>query len=39
MQPGTYQIRFDAARLSSGVYYYKMTAGEFSDVKRMVLIK
>lgn len=36
---GSYSVSFDAAGLSSGVYFYKMTAGDFSDVKRMVLIK
>jgi len=38
-QPGTYQVSFDAGELSSGVYFYKMTAGEFSDVKKMILIR
>jgi len=38
-QPGKYVVSFDASGLSSGVYFYKLTAGEFSDVKRMVLIK
>ncbi len=38
-QPGTYQVRFDAEGLSSGVYFYRMTAGEFSDVKKFVLMK
>ena len=37
--PGKYVISFDASGLSSGVYFYKMTAGEFTNVKRMVLIK
>jgi hypothetical protein len=38
-QAGTYEVSFDAEGLSSGIYFYKMTAGEFSDVKRMVLLK
>ncbi len=37
--PGKYLVSFDASSLSSGVYFYKISAGEFSDVKRMVLIK
>ena len=37
--PGKYIVSFDASGLSSGVYFYKMTAGEFTNVKRMVLIK
>jgi len=36
---GNYSVMFDASSLSSGVYFYKISAGEFSDVKRMVLIK
>ncbi|MBM4158401.1 MAG: T9SS type A sorting domain-containing protein [Ignavibacteria bacterium] len=39
LQPGTYQINFDAGKLTSGVYFYKITAGNFSDVKKMILIK
>jgi hypothetical protein len=37
--PGTYQILFDASRLATGIYYCKLTAGSFVDIKRMVLIK
>lgn len=36
---GTYIAQFNSDNLSSGVYFYKLTAGEFSDVKRMILIK
>ncbi len=36
---GNYSVLFDASSLSSGIYFYKMSAGEFSDVKRMVLVK
>jgi len=36
---GTYRVSFDAGGLSSGVYFYKMLSGDFSDVKRMILIK
>lgn len=36
---GSYKIHFDASQLASGVYYYKLTAGNFSDVKKMVVIK
>ncbi len=37
--PGTYQVNFDAANYPSGVYYYKMQAGDFSETKKMILIK
>jgi hypothetical protein len=38
-QSGRYSIDFDGSNLSSGVYFYKLESGTFSDVKRMVLIK
>lgn len=39
-QPGSHMLNFDASRLSSGVYIYRMTAGnDFTDVKKMTLIK
>jgi hypothetical protein len=37
--PGLYEIQFDGSKLSSGIYFYKLTAGDFSDVKSMILIK
>jgi len=36
---GYHEIDWDASVFASGVYIYKMTAGAFSEVKRMVLIK
>ncbi len=36
---GSYQVTFNASNLPSGIYYYKINAGEFSDVKKMILIK
>ncbi|MBN1632717.1 MAG: T9SS type A sorting domain-containing protein [Ignavibacteria bacterium] len=38
-QAGTYEVRFDAKDLSSGIYFYKLTSGRFSDIKKMILIK
>lgn len=37
--PGTYKISFDASDLSSGVYFYKLQAGNFSATRKMVLMK
>jgi hypothetical protein len=39
LQIGVYEIDFNGENLSSGVYYYKMTAGNFTSIKKMVLIK
>ena len=39
---GDYQVEFDAnerGKLSSGIYFYKIEAGEFTDIKKMTLIK
>ncbi len=36
---GEYTVRFDAAKLSSGVYYYRFTAGSFSQTKKMLVLK
>lgn len=38
-QAGFYQVAFDASSLHSGVYFYRITAGEFVNVKKMVLMK
>ena len=37
--PGVYNVEFDGSNLSSGMYFYKITAGEFSEVKMMTLLK
>ena len=37
--PGVYEVNFDGANLSSGVYIYRLQAGNFTDVKEMVLLK
>ncbi len=38
-QAGYYTVDFNGSHLSSGVYFYKIQSGDFSSVKRMVLIK
>jgi aminopeptidase N len=36
---GSYSVEFNALGLSSGIYYYKFTAGKFSDIKKLVVLK
>lgn len=36
---GVYEAVFDASRLSSGVYFYKLETSSFTDVKRMIVTK
>ncbi len=37
--PGNYEVKFDASMLSSGVYFYRIQAGSFYQVKKMILTK
>jgi photosystem II stability/assembly factor-like uncharacterized protein len=39
LQPGTYQATFDGSKLTSGVYFYRLTSDNFTDTKRMLLVK
>ena len=39
MTPGSYTADFDASQLSSGIYFYKLTSGSFTDTKKMMLVK
>ncbi len=39
LSAGQYQTTFDGAKLSSGVYIYKMTAGSYTESKKMILMK
>lgn len=36
---GVHSVNFEASRICSGVYFYKLDAGEFSETKSMILIK
>jgi hypothetical protein len=39
MNAGTYSVVWNASEYTSGVYFYKIETGNFSDVKRMTLVK
>ena len=36
---GTYSVDFDATELPNGIYFYKIQAGEFTQTKKMILLK
>jgi hypothetical protein len=38
-QPGQKSVTFNSGNLSSGVYYYKISAGDFTEMKKMVVLK
>jgi hypothetical protein len=38
-EAGVHEARFDAAGLSSGVYFYRMQAGDYVSVRRMLVLK
>ncbi|HOG76296.1 MAG TPA: T9SS type A sorting domain-containing protein, partial [Candidatus Marinimicrobia bacterium] len=39
MSQGAHIIQFDASHLASGIYFYAIQAGEFKEVRRMLLLK
>lgn len=39
MNAGSYSFEWNASRFASGIYFYKLTADGFTDVKKMILIK
>ena len=39
MNPGTYTIPWNAGNLPSGIYFYRLRAGQFIQSKKMTLLK
>ena len=37
--PGYHEVKFDASGLSSGVYLYRMQAGDFVQVRKLLLVR
>jgi hypothetical protein len=38
-EPGTYTVQFNGSNLASGVYFYRLHAGEFTQTKRLMSLK
>ena len=39
LTPGTYSVNWDASNFPSGVYFYRLSAGEFTETNKMILLK
>ncbi|HQF44013.1 MAG TPA: T9SS type A sorting domain-containing protein, partial [Ignavibacteriaceae bacterium] len=38
-QPGSYEVKWDASNVSSGIYFYQLKTNDYVDMKKMVLLK
>ncbi len=39
LSPGTYSRQWNAANMSSGIYFYRLQAGKFTETKKLVLLR
>ena len=39
MNPGNHSYTFDGRKLASGIYYYQLVAGDYREVKKMILLR
>ena len=39
MSAGEHQVEFDAGRMASGVYFYRLSADSFTETRKMTLLK
>ncbi|HEY7750691.1 MAG TPA: T9SS type A sorting domain-containing protein, partial [Ignavibacteriaceae bacterium] len=38
-QPGSYEVKWDASNISSGIYFYQLKTKDFVDTKKMIVLK
>jgi uncharacterized delta-60 repeat protein len=39
LSPGTYEVDFDGSKYASGIYFYSLVTPQFSDIKKMLIVK
>ena len=39
LNPGIYEVTFDGSNIPSGIYFYRLSAGNFSETKKLILFK
>ncbi len=39
LKPGTYEATFDGSQFPSGAYFYRLQATDFTDTKKLILLK
>ena len=39
LSPGTYEVEWNASSYPSGLYFYKLSAGEYSETRKMIILK
>jgi hypothetical protein len=39
LSPGTYEVDWDASNFANGIYFYKIVADDFTQTRKMILLK